>query len=107
LAESFFNFLIRFILAQCIHRPNRRRKPSEKRYLQKQTDNARNGPTYREEGEPRQEQSNNQTHSYSLHEVVVNNYYCPSGLKDKLAGHPWMDLLKGASLPDDIGQADT
>ena len=50
LAESFFNFLVRLILAQCVHSPNRRRNPADKRYLQKQTDNARNGPTDCEEG---------------------------------------------------------
>ena len=50
LTERFFDFLIGFVLAQCVYRPNRCRDPADERQLQDQTESAGKGTAYREEG---------------------------------------------------------
>jgi hypothetical protein len=62
LAKSFFDLLIGFVLAQCVHRPNGCRKPSDDGQLQNQANDASDGATYREKRKPRQKQGDDQTH---------------------------------------------
>jgi hypothetical protein len=60
--ESFFDLLVGLVLTQRIHRPNRRRDPTDEGYLQNQAENPGNRPTDCEESQPRQKQRYDQAH---------------------------------------------
>lgn len=62
LAERLLDLLVGLVLAQRVHRPYRRRQPSDQGELEKQADDAGDRPANGEERQPRQNQGDQQTH---------------------------------------------
>lgn len=65
LYERLLDLLIGLVLAQCVHGPDRRGQPADQGQLKKQANNARNGPTDGEEGQPRKNERDQEAHGGS------------------------------------------
>jgi hypothetical protein len=62
LFQGGFNFLVRLVLAEGIHRPDRGGQPADQGDLQDQAEQASKGPTYREEGQGGEEKCDQKSH---------------------------------------------
>lgn len=62
LSHRLANFLVCLVLAQRIHRPDRRGNPANQSQLKEQTEDAGEGTPDGEKGEPRQYEGDEQSH---------------------------------------------